>query len=112
MPDEPAADPFGERQRLRYRTVARVLGGRVPLRERPRANCCCWWTRAYAGLPAQRFAAAAPRFTVRLVLGQARARRRRAEPAAVQPLAAGAVVVRGAGRIKFREHQRHASAPD
>jgi hypothetical protein len=27
MPDEPAADPFGERQRLRYRMVARVLGG-------------------------------------------------------------------------------------
>jgi len=91
MPDEPAADPFGERQRLRYRTVARVLGGEFHFESAAR-ELLRLVERAYAGLPAQRFAAAVPRFTVRLVLGQARARGRRAEPAAVQPLAAGAVV--------------------
>ena len=71
--------------------AARVLGGEFHFESAER-QLLQLVERAYAGLPAQRFAAAAPRFTVRLVLGQARGRRRRAEPAAVQPLAAGALV--------------------
>ncbi len=54
MPDEPAADPFGERQRLRYRTVARVLGGEFHFESAAR-ELLLLVERAYAGLPAQLF---------------------------------------------------------
>ena len=80
---DPHPDPFSERTPVRVRRPLQLLGGRFHF-ESSSAELLQLVNWAYAGLPAHTLLARPPRFTVRLVLNPAAARRPvRGEPPAL-----------------------------
>ena len=80
-----AADPFQERGATLLRLPLRLLGGRFEFETASRElmRLVRW---AFAGLPAHRIAAAAPRCAIRLVLGDGAPARHPDEPAPLRML--------------------------
>jgi len=81
----PPPDPFGEHRRAQRLTRAQLLGGSFEF-ETDHPRLLQLVRTAYAGLPAHRLAARAPRLRVRLTLAPPRAALR-AEPGLIRPLA-------------------------
>ena len=86
----PASDPFREQLRLPS-FVAQLLGGRFEF-ETDSAELRRLVESAYAGLPQHRVSSRAPRFRVRLRLGERETRKRTREAPPVELLAGGRVL--------------------
>ena len=88
---DPPPDPFGERRPAALQERWQLLGGQFHFEtDSPELRCIV--KSAYAGLPAHRLSAAAPRFFVRLLLTDEAGAASKSEPPPTRPLAGSGIL--------------------